>query len=182
MENLKQKLEDKKKQLQEVIEIRKNGVFKNSDIETIKIENQLIEEIQILRQFELEEDHHKVTENTSDGYHTFKELYDFRSVYNALLFNEWSKQKGDEEFHDVNMVTHNTKYSVHKSWNHNDGKPCFDGGWFIVVAKLPSGQISNHYPADRWNGFKVPETSKVLFPFDGHTGHDVLKRLEKELV
>jgi len=50
MENLKQKLEDKKKQLQEVIEIRKNGVFKNSDIETTKIENQLIGEIQILRQ------------------------------------------------------------------------------------------------------------------------------------
>lgn len=130
----------------------------------------------------LEEDYHKVTENTSDGYHTFKELYDFRTVYNALLFNEWTNQKGNEEFHDVNMVTHNTKYSVHKSWNHNDGNPCFDGGWFIVVAKLPSGQISNHYPADRWNDFKVPETSRALFPFDGHTGHDVLKRLEKELV
>ena len=50
MENLKQKLEDKKKQLQEVIEIRKNGVFKNSDIEITKIENQLIGEIQLLRQ------------------------------------------------------------------------------------------------------------------------------------
>jgi hypothetical protein len=50
MENLKQKLEEKKKQLQEMIEIRKNGVFKNSDIEIIKIKNQLIGEIQILRQ------------------------------------------------------------------------------------------------------------------------------------
>ena len=51
MENLKQKLEDKKKQLQEVIEIRKNRVFKTTDIEIIKIENQLIGEIQLLRQF-----------------------------------------------------------------------------------------------------------------------------------
>jgi hypothetical protein len=51
MENLKQKLEDKKKQLQEVIEIRKNRVFKNSDSEIEKIENQLIGEIQLLRQF-----------------------------------------------------------------------------------------------------------------------------------
>ena len=50
MENLKQKLEDKKNQLQEVIDIRKNGVFKNSDIEITKIENQLIGEIQLLRQ------------------------------------------------------------------------------------------------------------------------------------
>jgi hypothetical protein len=50
MENLKQRLEDKKKQLQEVNKIRKNGAFKNTDIETTKIENQLIGEIQTLRQ------------------------------------------------------------------------------------------------------------------------------------
>ena len=50
MENLKKKHEEKKNQLQEVIDIRKNGVFKNSDIEITKIENQLIGEIQLLRQ------------------------------------------------------------------------------------------------------------------------------------
>lgn len=33
-----------------------------------------------------------VDENTSDGYHTFKELYKFRLLYNAALFNEWAKQ------------------------------------------------------------------------------------------
>ena len=26
----------------------------------------------------------------SDGYHTFDELYEFRKVYNAALFNEWA--------------------------------------------------------------------------------------------
>jgi hypothetical protein len=41
--------------------------------------------------------------------------------------------------------------------------------------------MSNHYPADRWDDFKVPETSKALFPFDGHTTHAVLKILQKEL-
>lgn len=25
----------------------------------------------------------------SDGYHTMRELYDYRAAYNALLFNEW---------------------------------------------------------------------------------------------
>lgn len=25
----------------------------------------------------------------SDGYHTFDELYEFRKMYNAALFNEW---------------------------------------------------------------------------------------------
>ncbi len=27
-------------------------------------------------------------EDCSDGYHTFKELYEFRKQYNATLFNE----------------------------------------------------------------------------------------------
>jgi len=31
----------------------------------------------------------KITGETSDGYHTFNELYEFRKLYNAALFNEW---------------------------------------------------------------------------------------------
>ena len=27
----------------------------------------------------------------SDGYHTMDELYEFRKVYNAALFNEWAR-------------------------------------------------------------------------------------------
>ena len=30
------------------------------------------------------------TEQMSDGYHTFAELYEFRKAYNAALFNEWA--------------------------------------------------------------------------------------------
>jgi hypothetical protein len=97
------------------------------------------------------------------------------------LFNEWASQKGDKEFLDASLVAQNTKHSVHKSWKHNDGNPCFGGGYFIVTAKLPSGQISNHYLSNRWNDFKVPETSKALFPFDNHTSQNVLERLKKEL-
>jgi len=33
-----------------------------------------------------------VTGETSDGFHTFNELYEFRKLYNAGLFNEWAKQ------------------------------------------------------------------------------------------
>ena len=28
-------------------------------------------------------------EDISDGYHSFKDLYEFRKLYNAALFNEW---------------------------------------------------------------------------------------------
>jgi hypothetical protein len=99
----------------------------------------------------------------SDGYHTFNELYEFRKVYNAALFNEWAKQR---------------KYNVHKSKKHFEGDECFGGSWFIVVAVLPDGQISNHYEMKDWDLFSVPDSEKALFPFDGHTGPDVVQRLK----
>ncbi len=105
---------------------------------------------------------HEDIGNISDGYHTFNELYAFRLAFNAALFNEWAAQG---------------KYNVHKSWKHNDGEECFGGGWFIVVAELPTGQISNHYKEEYWGMFKIPATETALLPFDGHTGEDVLDRL-----
>ena len=101
--------------------------------------------------------------DVSDGYHTFKELYDFRKMYNAVLFNEWARQP---------------KYHVHKSKKHYDGEDCFGGGWFIVSALLPDGLISNHYKLEDWDLFNVIEEDKAAFPYDGHTGEDVLKRLK----
>ena len=116
-----------------------------------------------------------ITENTSDGYHTFKELYEFRKAYNVALFNEWGSQKERQIGNQWTPL--NTKNHVHKSWKHHDGELCFSGGWFIVVAVLPTGQISNHYKAEDWDLFKIPEVEKALFPFDGHIGEDVIKRL-----
>ena len=98
----------------------------------------------------------------SDGYHTLEELYEFRKMYNAALFNEWTRQN---------------KYKVHKSKRHFEGDECFGGGWFVVVAILPSGQISNHYELKDWDLFECRETEKALFEFDGHTASDVLERL-----
>lgn len=108
----------------------------------------------------------EITENTSDGYHTFKELYEFRKLYNAGLFNEWSKQG---------------LFNVHKSWKHSDGKDCFGGGWFVVQATLPTGQITNHYEAKDWALFKCEQRS-TADEWDGHTAEDVAKRLEQYLL
>lgn len=100
----------------------------------------------------------------SDKYHTFGELYQYRRLYNALLFNEWARDK---------------KYNVHKSMNHSDGLPCF-GGLFVVVAELPTGQISNHYNMRDWDLFKIPEMD-VPVEYDGHTPAMVAERLTKFL-
>ena len=98
----------------------------------------------------------------SDSYHTFKYLYEFRKTFNAALFNEWAKQG---------------KYETHKSWKHADGLDCYGGGWFIVVAVLPSGQISNHYPAKDWDSFKIEELPQAKYEWDSHTPQNVLERI-----
>lgn len=103
-----------------------------------------------------------IRDNASDGYHTFKELYRYRLLYNAALFNEWFEQG---------------KYNVHKSERHSDGQLCFGGGWFIVQATLPTGQISNHYELKDWYLFKAT-IKKKADKFDGHTPQDVAMRLE----
>ena len=104
------------------------------------------------------------TSKISDGYHTFGELYEFRKLYNALLFNEWAKLG---------------KYEVVKSYRHSDGNYCFNSNkeWFIVVVQTPFGQISNHYKAEDWDLFEVREV-RVAPKFDGHTTQDVIERLE----
>ena len=98
----------------------------------------------------------------SDGYHTFNELYDFRLAYNAALFNEWGAQG---------------KYNVQRSIKHSDGEYCFGGGWFIVVADTPCGQISNHYEIKHWDLFYDVPKVDIPMPYDGHTANNSLERL-----
>ena len=101
-----------------------------------------------------------VSGSTSDGYHTFDELYEYRMLYNAHAAHGWLA----------------AGIPVVKSWRHSDGEECFGGGRFIVTATLPSGQVSNHYKAKHWELFKVPEVD--LPPeYDGHTPQVAAERL-----
>ena len=112
----------------------------------------------------------------SDGYHTYDELYEFRKMYNAVLFNEWANTPKTNKQSLTGTVTN--EYGVHKSWKHNDGELCFGGGWFIVSAMLPTGLISNHYKEEDWDLFQIPEVETALYEFDGHTSKEVLERLK----
>ena len=100
----------------------------------------------------------------SDGYHTFNELYEYRMLYNAALFNEFAKQG---------------LYDVHKSRKHSDGEyPFGDSNWFIVMAELPTGQISNHYEMKDWDKFQIPE-KELANKWDEHSPRDVADRLTR---
>lgn len=101
----------------------------------------------------------------SDGHHTFEELYYYRMLYNAQAALAWLA----------------AGIKVEKSWNHHDGEPCFGGGMFVVQAELPTGQVSNHYKAEYWDLFDVPE---VWLPavYDGHTPAIAAERMRDYLV
>lgn len=101
------------------------------------------------------------TGQVSDGYHTFEELYHYRAAYNAGMFNLL-------KYENIPVV---------KSKCHYTGEKCFNGNYFIAQAKLPTGQISNHYPIHCWNLFKIPE-APTAWEWDGHDSAEAIKRLE----
>ena len=147
---------------QTAVEWLLNNLLINGLLRLTKDEHKLYKELKEQAKV-MEKEQSTITEDTSDGYHTFKTLYEIRKAYNVALFNEWALS---------------VKYNVHKSRKHFDGKYPFDkDNWFIVCAELPSGQISNHYTMDNWDLFKIPEYEKALHPFDGHTTNDVIDRL-----
>ncbi|MGW3860662.1 WDGH domain-containing protein [Streptomyces sp. NPDC005047] len=51
------------------------------------------------------------------------------------------------------MAARSARYPAVRSWKHHDGEPCSEGGWFTVMAQLPTGQVSNHYRAHSWSMF-----------------------------
>jgi regulator of replication initiation timing len=98
-----------------------------------------------------------------DGYHTHNELYDYRMLYNAHAVMGWLA----DGFHVV------------KSWYHSDGELCFGGGWFVVVAELSTGQVTNHYKAEHWGLFTIPE--ELPPAYDGHSPAEAANRLRAAL-
>lgn len=126
----------------------------------------------------------------SDGYHTIETLYNYRALYNAGMFNSFAKdwyayftECAQKNWAYLPERAPNVEYNVHKSKRHNDGEvPFGNPDYFIVVAELPTGTISNHYTMDRWELFRIPEYPKSPAPYDGHTPEDVEDRIRRFLI
>ena len=95
------------------------------------------------------------TDNISDGYHTFSELYDHRTILFSVIA---------DFYHD----------RAWKSKKHEDGT-MYDG-MFVVGVETPKGQATYHVEDKYWNSFPVKELEYAP-PYDGHTPKDVLDRL-----
>jgi hypothetical protein len=105
--------------------------------------------------------------DASDGYHTFKELYDHRITLFIALCDQIAGQAFDEE----------DRFSVWRSHRHSDGKK-YDG-WFIMgIGKENGSQITYHIPEDRWDETGFAETLANAPTWDGHKSEDVIQRLK----
>lgn len=100
----------------------------------------------------------EVNGDTSDGYHTFDELYHHRAVLFSVI------------------VAHN-RGMAWKSRKHHDGT-MYDG-MFIVGIDTPWGQASYHYDIDPyWDMFDCEEREAAP-EWDGHTPDDAIERIGK---
>ena len=94
----------------------------------------------------------------SDGYHTFDELYEHRSLLFMCL---------------CRALSH--KVEVYRAKDPNAD------GWFIVYIIFEFGQISYHLPDKYWDLLDDIDTVEYGSIYDGHTSDDVLERLKKFL-
>ena len=103
------------------------------------------------------------TNDVSDGYHTFGELYEHRITLFIALCKSIEGQEND----------------AWRSLRHSDGELAFGGTWFVLgIGKDKGKQITYHLPIEKWNETNFCETLSKAPEYDGHTPNDVLERLK----
>lgn len=97
-----------------------------------------------------------ITGETSDGYHTFNELYHHRAVLFSVIVSSYPER-------------------AWKAKKHHDGT-MYDG-MFIVGIETPSGQATYHYDINPyWDMFKCRELANAP-EWDGHTPAQAIERI-----
>lgn len=99
------------------------------------------------------------TDQISDGYHTFGELYDHRRALTAALCRALSQ------------------WSWRSKQHHPDDDPMFEGGYFIVGITLPTGTITYHYKLSHWEDFSGVREIEHAYKWDGALPPQTIDRL-----
>lgn len=94
------------------------------------------------------------TNDISDGYHTFGELYEHRHALFLAVCRA---------------------YPSWKSRLHSDGSNM--PGWFIAGVDTPAGMVTYHIPDAWWFLYDIQELGRAP-EWDGHTSYDAIDRLE----
>ena len=119
------------------------------DVERLKLITLLIREM----------DDTNKTDDISDGYHTFEELY-----YQRMMLTKTVALAAINNF---------DKDTVYRSKLHSDGTMYKD--FFIVVFNTPEGNFSYHYHMMYWGVFDFLKELPNAEEFDGHTWKDVTR-------
>lgn len=96
--------------------------------------------------------------STSDGYHTFNELYHHRAVLFSVIVAKFADRAWKSKLH-----ADGTMYE----------------GMFIVGIKTPDGQATYHYDVEPyWHLFRCKEVDRAP-EWDGHTPGQAIERIGK---
>ena len=119
------------------------------DVERLKLITLIISEL----------DDTNKTDDISDGYHTFEELY-----YQRMMLTKTVALAAINKFDED---------TVYRSRLHSDGTMYKD--FFIVVFNTPEGNFSYHYHIMYWGVFDFLKELPNAEEFDGHTWKDVTR-------
>ena len=110
----------------------------------------------------------EITGSTSDGHHTFDDLYAHRLALTMALFRALGGSPDPDGPFPWRSLRH-----------HDDTEP-FGGGWFIVGVTFPGpAAVTYHYRDEHWHAFDIEgvRTLERAPVWDGHTPQDVIDRL-----
>lgn len=97
------------------------------------------------------------SDEISDGYHTFGDLYDHRRALTAALA----------------MSLPSWRSKAH----HPEDSPMFEGGYFIIGIDLPTGTITYHYKLSHWDDFSGVDELEHAPKWDGLPPSGTVDRL-----
>ena len=139
--------------------ISRSALFKSWDgfFDEIKVPNLLIDEmIKRTQDAPAVDAESVITGETSDGYHTFSELYHHRAVLFSVIVKAFPER-------------------AWKARQHHDGT-MYDG-MFIVGIDTPDGQATYHYDIDPyWEMFDCKDLERAP-EWDGHTPAQAIERI-----
>lgn len=101
----------------------------------------------------------EINGNTSDGYHTFNELYYHRMVLFSIICNTYKEKSWKSKLHDDGTMFPN---------------------YFIVGVTTEEGNFTYHYHMDDWDKFNIKELPNAPV-WDGHTSKDITRLLSLQL-
>ena len=105
---------------------------------------------------------------SSDGSHTFDELYEHRNVLFIQFCHALVVMFSDPEDADI---------PIWRSKMHSDNT-FFDGYFILGIFKEHGKQVTYHLPMSKWDETDFAETLDLAPEYDGHTPNDVLNRLK----